>query len=302
MSGIQVTPPTLQCQKELDTMLRNVTRDCDRVRTFISKEKNDLYRAELTKIFTATLQFAQKYDGCKQSVMGTVAFKKDALEMFTMISKQRRGGRKLLFVMLSSPTSGLDQQFASWWPTIRGMDSGAIKLMDSFLKRLSMEIAAEADISDATPPPTLNETDAEVLMKKKLVADVVKTVHEKFEQAAGFDGFSLATVGDGNEFTMTVTLIKRNDDSGVGDNLANVGDTSVKEAPVKVELPAPIIAHLPPKSEAARASTEDRPLDQDGFWIDSSDDENFVQVAMTPKGCFIIFYFSKFLIFWEHFY
>ena len=278
MSGIQVTPPTLQCQKELDTMLRNVTRDCDRVRTFISKEKNELYRAELTKIFTSTLSFAEKYDGCEQSVMSTVAFKKDALEMFTMISKQRRGGRKLLFVMLSSPTSGLDQHFASWWPTIRGMDSSAIRLMETFLKRLSMEIAAEADSLEA-PVPTLTQNDTEEMMKKKLETDVVKTIREKIGQAADFDGFSLATVGDGTEFTMTVTTIKRANDSGVGDNSVNNGDAEVKE-----ELPMPIIAFNPPKSEAARKADE-RPLDQDGFWIDTSgDEEEFVQVAMTPKG------------------
>ena len=70
--------------------------------------------------------------------------------------------------MLSSPTSGLDQQFVGWWPTIRGMDTSAIRLMESYLKKLSIEITAEAELADKPPMgPTLNQPDAEEMKKKK---------------------------------------------------------------------------------------------------------------------------------------
>ena len=281
MSGIQITPSTLQGHKELDTMLRNLTRDCDRVREFISKEKNDLYRTELTRIFSATVGFADKYDGCTKQVMSSLDFKKDALDVFTLISKQRRGGRKILLVMLSSPTSGLDQQFVSWWPTIRGLEPSTIRLLESFLKQLSAEIAAEAEIAKSLAPlPTLSTSNAEVMMKSKLETDMLKTVREKIGHVTNFEGFSLVTVGDENEFTMTVTMLKNKDDSGVGDNLVPSGHAEVKE-----ELPVPVIAHNPPKSEAARARADPRPEDQDGFWIDtSSEEDEFIQVMMTPKG------------------
>ena len=275
MSEIQIIP-TLQSQREIDTMPRSITRDCDKVREFISKEKNPIYKTELTKIFSQTLSFAEKYDGCTSDVMMTPAFKKDALATFTMIANQRRGGRKILFVLLSSPTSGLDQHYASWWPTVRGLDTSSVHLMESFLKRLSIEIAAEADGMDISfPPPTLSDKDAEVMWKKRLEFDILKIVREKVDGAEG-PGYSIASSGDATEFTMTVRLLKEHDDSGVGDN----------DSVVKKEMPTPVIAFNPPKSEAARTDSSARPVDKDGFWIDSSDNEDeFVQVAkMTPKG------------------
>ena len=280
---IQVLP-ALQSQKELDSLLRNMTRDTTRIREFIAKEKNDLYRTELTKIFSATMTFADKYDGCDKKVMDTLDFKKDARSVFQQVANQRRGGRKILFVMISSPTSGLDQHFVSWWPTVRGLDTASIRLMESFLKRLTIEITAEADVGDlSVSPPTLSENDTEVMWKKKLQSDVVKTVKEKLASSDGFEGYSLATVGNGDEFTITVTMIKRHDDSGVGDNVMS-GNRDMKQ-----EMPAPVFAFNPPKSEASRNDSSARPLDQDGFWIDSDSDNEFVQVAnMTPKGCILL--------------
>ena len=280
MSEIKVTP-SLQSQREVDSMLRNVTRDTTKVREFIAREKNSLYRTELTKLFTATLSFAEKFDGCDSKAMSTLDFKKSALEVFQMVADQRRGGRKLMFVMLSSPTSGLDQNFCSWWPTVRGLDSSSTRLMECFLRKLSREIAAESDNNSSAPPPTLSEKDTEVMVRNKLESDVLKTVREKVNQnadwSAAMQGYSIVTTGDENEFSMTITLIKSKDDSGVGDN-----DESIKE-----ELPVPVFAHVVPKSESSRQSAA-RPCDTDGFWVDTSDDEEqFVQISkMTPKGCF----------------
>ena len=76
-----------------------------------------------------------------------------------------------------------------------------------------------------------------------------------------------------------------NNDSGMGEQPATHDPSSTPKEP-KTELPTPVVAHIVPKSEAPRKAA-DKVCDQDGFWIDSSDDENdFVQVAkLTPKGC-----------------
>ena len=284
MSDIQITP-TLQCQREIDCMLRNVTRDVDKVREFVAKEKNDLYRAELTKILSATLQFADRYDGCSKATMNTIEFKKEAKSVFQKIAGQRRGGRKILFVMLSSPTSGLDQQFAGWWPTVRGLDGVAVRMMESYLKSLTMDITAEADTDDLTvPAPILSKEDSQILWKKRLLSDVTKTVKFQLDQVTNCEGYSIGTASDedGTVFTMTVTFINtKGDDSGV-----QVVDAAPPVTPKK-ELPTPMVAHVVPKSEASRDVKNDKICDQDGFWIETDDDENdFIQIAkLTPKGC-----------------
>ena len=276
MNEIQITP-SLQSKQEINSMLRNVTRDADKIREFISKEKNVLYREELTKLFTCTLRFAERYDGCDSNVMATVDFKKDAREVFSMVADQKRGGRKLMFVMLSSPTSGLEQHFCSWWPTIRGLDSSSMRLMESFLKKLSIDIAAEVEVGDVTTPaPTLSSKDTEEMVVKRLENDVVKVVKEKMATINRIEGFSITSSGDVNGFTIHVSLLRSNDDSGVG----------VNDAQVKEELPMPVIGHFPPKSESARGG-KPRPTDAEGFWLDeSSDEEDFVQVQanLTPRG------------------
>ena len=284
MSDIQIMP-NLQCQREIDCMLRNVTRDITKVREFIAKEKNELYKVELTKILTATLEFAEKYDGCSKATMETIEFKKSARLVFQKIAGQKRGGRKILFVMLSSPTSGLDTSFCSWWPTVRGLDGVAVRLMESYLKALTMEITAEADTDDLTVPvPVLTKEETSTFWKKRLLSDVTKTVKHQLDQVAKCKGYSIGTASDedGSVFTMTVTFINAtSDDSGVREM-----DAIIPKTP-KAELPVPTVAHIVPKSEAARKETSDKVCDQDGFWIETSDDEDdFVQVAkMTPKGC-----------------
>ena len=293
MSDIQITP-NLQCRKEIACMLRNVTRDVTKVREFIAKEKNELYKIELTKILTATIQFADQFDGCSKDVMETIEFKKAARSVFQKIANQRRGGRKILFVMLSSPTSGLDQQFCSWWPTVRGTDGAAVRLMESYLKSLTIEITAEADTDDLTVPPPADLTEKETteLWKKRLLSDVNKTITAAIEKMGKCEGYSIGSANDedGSVFSMTVSFLQpRGNDSGVHDPEAN---HSVPEP--KPELPTPTIAHVVPKSEAARKSDVQKLCDQDGFWIETDDDEeDFVQVAkLTPKGC-SIFYLTK---------
>ena len=276
MNGIKITP-SLQCQKEIDTMLRNATRDTTKIRDFISKEKNELQKTELTTLFTATLNFAERFDGCNNDTMATLEFKKAAKLVFQMVANQKRGGRKIMFVLLSSPTSGLEEYYCSWWCTVRGLNGQSVRLMESYLKRLTLEIAAEEKVgATMAEVPTLNGKDAEVLTKKKIEMDVLKAVRDKIHPVDKVEGYSIATTGNSECFTMTVTLLKRNDDSGLVDH-----DQSVKE-----ELPVPLFAHVVPKSEAARTAAE-RPVDTDGFWIDTSDDDqDFVQVPkMTPKGC-----------------
>ena len=244
MDEIQITP-TLQSKRELDTMLRSVTRDLTKVREFVDKEKNNLYKIELTKILTATIQFADRYDGCSKEMMETIGFKKDALNVFRMIAGQRRGGRKILFVMLSSPTSGLDQHYCSWWCTIRGLDGASVRLMESYLKQLSLEIAAEVNVDDTTTPVT-EGVNSDKLIRKRIESDVLKTIREKVGPIEKVDGYSITTTGDNNDFTINVTILANNDDSGVA-------DTEMKnDAEVKPELPVPVVGHFVPKSEAGR--------------------------------------------------
>ena len=221
-------------------MLRNVTRDVTKVREFIAKEKNELYKIELTKILTATIQFADRFDGCSKATMETIEFKKEARSVFKQIANQRRGGRKILFVMLSSPTSGLDQQFCGWWPTVRGLDGVAVRLMESYLKALTIEITAEADTDDLTVPvPKLSEEDSVIMWKKRLLSDVTKTVKHQLDQIGQCEGYSIGTAvdEDGSVFTMTVSFLQpRSNDSGV----VNEPVVGVPMEP-KPELPLPTV-------------------------------------------------------------
>ena len=194
--------------------------------------------------------------------------------------------------MLSSPTSGLDTSFCSWWPTVRGLDGVAVRLMESYLKELTLDITAEADTDDlSVPAPKLSEEDTVSFWKRRLLSDVMKTVKSQIDRIDRCGGYSIGCANDedGTVFTMTVSLIEaHNNDSGMVEQPATHDPSSTPKEP-KTELPTPTVAHIVPKSEAPRKAA-DKVCDQDGFWIDSSDDENdFVQVAkLTPKGCKII--------------
>ena len=164
----------------------------------------------------------------------------------------------------------MDNYYASYWPTIRGCDSSAMKLMEGFVNSLSLEISA------ATPPPPQNvspiSSGVSPVLKKQLLSDVDKTLKEKLKQAGDLNSFSISTSGDHNEFHMVIALNhQKENDSGLNDS----GD-------FKTHVP---FAFNPPKSEATQTEPAERPADSDGFWV-SSDDE-----PLHTQGKIIIYFF-----------
>ena len=135
------------------------------------------------------------------------------------------------------------------------------------------------------------------------MADVTKAVKYQLDQIENCEGYSIGTANDedGTVFTMTVSFINA---SSVGkafidatNNDSGLSETGNAQQKAKKELPAPTIAMVVPKSEAARKSTPAKVCDQDGFWIETDDDEDdFVQVAkMTPKGLIKLFIKNRYL-------
>ena len=65
----------LQVNKEIDSMLRNSTRDLKRLQDFCNREKNELYRRELQEILIHSWAVAEMFDGCNRKTLESMAFK-----------------------------------------------------------------------------------------------------------------------------------------------------------------------------------------------------------------------------------
>ena len=203
-----------------------------------------------------------------KNLFGINSYQTKAQRIFDLVSKQRRGGRKLLFAFVSHPTSGMDNYHAIWWPTIRGTDNNAMKLMEAFVNTLAKEITAEVP----RPKADLTPEERSNLIKETLLSDIGKTVKEKLTAVGELTSYSVVTNGDAKEFTLVVSLNIQND-SGLNDS-----------ADIKPNIP---FGFNPPKAEATQTERNEPEVDSDGFWI-SSGDEGENGANQTNRGkCFL---------------
>ena len=276
--------------RELDSMLKNnATRDIHRIREYIRRERNDLYRKELSEILFAAWGLATEFDGCTKLDMAKPEFRQKAIRVYQLISKQERGGRKLFVSFMTCPTRGLDTHWIVIWPTIQGCGQSSLKQMKSFLTSFANDaLLDDSSVSDmnisespiALPrglpkPSSKLSTASEIsaFLKARLVEDVTNIVLTQSESLPPLDGFGLGYAGlVGNVLKLEVTFhydrYKRKE---------SVTDTKEEPKPV-------LIAQNVPKSEAARQQIQ-RERDSDGFDISSDSDNNFQNMVarMSPK-------------------
>ena len=74
----------LQGNKEIESMLRNSTRDLKRLQDFCNREKNELYRRELQEVLVRSWDLAEKFDGCDRKTLESVDFKESVNRVFSL--------------------------------------------------------------------------------------------------------------------------------------------------------------------------------------------------------------------------
>ena len=130
-----------------------------------------------------------------------------AKDVFTAVSKQKRGGRKLLFSLISSPTCGMGRYHFCWWPTVRGIESSAVRLMESYVHNLNLEVSAEAEIEDMVAPiQNISDADASELLKKKIISDVSKSIKNRRKDIDKLNSFVITTEGGRDEIEIVISL------------------------------------------------------------------------------------------------
>ena len=72
----------LQGNKEMESMLRNSTRDLKRLQDFCNREKNELYRRELQEVLVRSWALAEQFDGCDRKDLESVEFKESMKILF----------------------------------------------------------------------------------------------------------------------------------------------------------------------------------------------------------------------------
>ena len=279
-----------QSQKELDSMVKNATRDLKQLQDFVQKEKNQVIKAQLEGILISSWNLARKFDGCERSVMETAKFRKECREVFLLIAAQKRGGRKLFLNTTSSPVNGLDKVHFIWWSTVRAYQGSTLKFMDNFISNLAKPIqnnlSDSAISAETSSDGSINMSDPQWI-KIRLLTDVARIIRERMDDVGDLDGFGIGSADDEkNCFLLTITLIPREDMSKAR-GYSDVGDNNsdnANKSEVKKEIP---FRGMIPKSESSRRSLgieneaapplprpkmddpmSDNPkdVDEDGFW------------------------------------
>lgn len=286
-----------QNQKELDSMIKNATRDLASLKDFILKEKNENIRKQLEEILVASWTLARKYDGCRKIVMESPEFRKECREVFLLIAAQKRGGRKLFMNTTSSPVTGLNQMHFTWWSTVRGYQGSTLKFMDEFVQNLALPVndpfSDSAISAGNTSNESLNVSDPSWI-KNRLLKDVEKIIQDEMDKTGDLGGFGIgSSFNDGeNSFLLTITLIPKDF------NDSDVGDTDVDNSAQKKE---PTVAHIVPKSESSRRTadtlvSETAPplpkpvapvpmeVDSDGFWTKYDRELPLSAEKPSPQG------------------
>lgn len=301
----------LQSRKELDSMIKNSTRDLTLLKDFVQREKNPVIKQQLEQILVSSWKLARKYDGCQRSVLKTDEFRKECREVFLLIVAQKRGGRKLFLNTTSSPVNGLDVVHFTWWSTVRAYQGATLRYMDEFVENLSRNV--DSDLGDSAISAGLGSEESLIMSdpewcNQRLLKDVARIVREKIEQTGALSGFGIGSSfhEENKELLLTITLVPRdesdqeNGDSDVGDN--QVGDSDVGDRNIgrrqKKEMPFKFIT---PKSESSRQDkcpegdltapiqtpgpSEPMDVDADGFWTryDPIDDQETPTTAVNKN-------------------
>ena len=294
--------------RELDSMVKNSTRDLKTLKEFVMKEKNPVVKEQLEQILISSWNLARKFDGCQKSVMESPEFRKECRDVFLLISAQKRGGRKLFLNTTSSPINGLDTVHFKWWTTVRAYQGATLRFMDDFIAKLSAppaEPLSDSAISaGATSNDSLDMSDPN-WCKNLLLKDVAKIISDKVDEVGALNGFGIgSSFNEGDEsniFMLTITLISRDkDDSDIGDNNVGNGGSNAKTGTKKEPKKETPFQSVIPKSESSRQEPAgimiDTPLslvkpksptpmetDEDGFWT-KYDQVLPLSAAKTEKG------------------
>ena len=284
----------LQSRKELDSMIKNSTRDLKLLKDFIQREKNPAIKKQLEGILVSSWALARKYDGCLRSVLRTDEFRKECREVFLLIIAQKRGGRKLFINTTSSPVSGLDVVHFTWWSTVRAYQGATLRYMDDFVDNLSKSdnnLSDSAISAGISSEESLNMNDPE-WCNQRLLKDVAGVIREKIDLTGALSGFGIRSSYQKNELLLTITLIPRD----MSDQES--GDSDVDDKKPKKEIPFQSII---PKSESSRQKCEVKAdatapiqepespvpmdMDDDGFWTryDPVEDQDTPNTAVIPN-------------------
>ena len=278
----------LQNRKELDSMIKNATRDLSALKDFVMKEKNVVIRLQLEQILVSSWDLARRFDGCQKVVLESEEFRKECRKVFLLISAQKRGGRKLFMNVTSCPVNGLNKVHFIWWSTVRGYQGSTLKFMDDFIADLAKptnpSLSDSAISAGAHSDDSIDMSDP-LWCKNRLLKDVARIISDKVDQTGDLSGFGIGSSfndnGNKNCFLLTITLIPRDDsDSDVGDISVGDRDTGAgNQNGPKREIP---FQGMIPKSESSRldaglkvetapplpkpASPQPMEVDEDGFW------------------------------------
>ena len=111
-----------------------MTENESQVQDFISKETNATRKTELQTIFEQAKALKMRFDNHKMTEISESAeYKSMASRLCTLIQKQRHAGRKLFMSTVSNPLLGFDCVTFFYYPTIRGVKSCQLQLMDDFI-------------------------------------------------------------------------------------------------------------------------------------------------------------------------
>ena len=113
---------------------KNITESESQVQDFINKETNESRRQELQTIFNQAKALKKRFDNHRLTeIIESADYRSMASQLCQLIQKQRHAGRKLFVSTVSNPLLGFDCVTFFYYPTIRGIKSGQLQLMDDFI-------------------------------------------------------------------------------------------------------------------------------------------------------------------------
>lgn len=161
--------------KIMQSARSNITSNRDQVLEFIAKETNIQRRMALDEIFRAAEAIKNRFDGHKQfEIRSSADYKNMAIKLFSLIRKQRHAGRKLFFVSMSNPIFGFDVVTFFYYPTIRGIKSSQLELMDDYIAELK---GTDIDVKVEPKPFGMNNFPRSESSRKSAGKKVIKIRH-----------------------------------------------------------------------------------------------------------------------------
>ena len=154
---------TVREESILSNMLNNLTRDKTTVAKHITGAAREL-QSNLNTISYGIGLLMRDYDGQPAAVMKTRPFLKLAHRVFSFIQKQTVG-RKLFVVSVSSPITGFDTVYFSYYLTAKTVKPEDLRLMVPFMDHMMADIEKLDDVTtettlDITPKPEVVEKPA----------------------------------------------------------------------------------------------------------------------------------------------